>query len=91
MNPEKVYLTDTGFIIRQGRKPTQAIQVCWELTDRNEKRESAGLVNACPSLGLTSGIILTYDQDNTLEKDGVTISVRPVREWLLEGGMDKIT
>ena len=91
MNSKKAFLTDTGFIIRQGRKPTQAIQVCCELTGRSEKREIASLVSACPSLGLTSGIILTFDQDKTLEKDGVKISVRPVREWLLEAGMDKIT
>jgi predicted AAA+ superfamily ATPase len=61
-----------------------AIQVCWELTGRNEKREIAGLVGACSSLGLTSGIILTYDQDEAREMDELKISVRPVWKWLLE-------
>ena len=54
---------ECDFIIKQGLKPTHAIQVCWELTTRNEKREIAGLVDACSSLGLTSGIILTYIQE----------------------------
>jgi len=82
---------ECDFIIKQGRKPTQAIQVCWELTSRNEKREIAGLVEACTSLGLTSGTILTYAQDEAIEKDGLKIPVRPVWEWLLEADMNKIT
>jgi predicted AAA+ superfamily ATPase len=75
---------ECDFIIKQGRKPMHAIQVCWELTGRNEKREIAGLVGACSSLGLTSGIILTYDQDEAREMDELKISVRPVWKWLLE-------
>lgn len=74
---------ECDFIIKQGRKPTQAIQVTWELTARNEKREVAGLVEACIFLGLTSGTILTYTQEKTLEKDGLKISVLPVWKWLL--------
>jgi predicted AAA+ superfamily ATPase len=65
---------ECDFIIKQGGKPTHAIQVCWELTTRNEKREMAGLMDACGSLGLTSGTILTYDQDERREKDGLKIS-----------------
>jgi predicted AAA+ superfamily ATPase len=75
---------ECDFIIKQGRRPTYAIQVCWELTGRNEKREIAGLVEACRSLGLTSGIILTYVQDEERDKDGLKISVLPVWKWLLE-------
>jgi len=51
---------ECDFIIKQGPRPTQAIQVCWELTDQNERRELAGLVDACKFLDLRSGIILTY-------------------------------
>lgn len=74
---------ECDFIIKQGRKPTHALQVCWELTTRNEKREIAGLVDACGTLGLNSGIILTYAQDEEREKDGLKISVLPVWKWLL--------
>lgn len=75
---------ECDFIIKHGHKPTHAIQVCWELTSRNEKREMAGLVDACGSLGMTSGTILTYDQDEARQMDGLGISVRPVWKWLLE-------
>ncbi|MEA3360223.1 MAG: ATP-binding protein [Thermodesulfobacteriota bacterium] len=82
---------ECDFIIKQGLKPTHAIQVCWELTTRNEKREIAGLVDACSSLGLNSGIILTYAQEEEREKDGLKISVLPLWKWLLEGDVAKTT
>jgi len=75
---------ECDFIIKQGPRPTHAIQVCWDLTDRNEKREVAGLVDACGLLNLTSGTILTYAQDEKREKNGLKISVLPVYKWLLE-------
>ena len=78
---------ECDFIIKQGRKPIHAIQACWELTTRNEKREISGLVEACGSLGLTHGIILTYDQDEDREYKELKISVRPVWKWLLETEM----
>ncbi len=75
---------ECDFIIKQGNKPAHAIQVCWELNSRNEKREIAGLFEACSSLNLTSGIILTYAQEDEREKEGMKISVIPVWKWLLE-------
>ena len=81
---------ECDFIIKQGHKPKQAIQVCWELTSRNEKREIAGLVDACGSFGLTSGTILTYAQEEEVDKDGLKISVQPVWRWLLEAEMTEI-
>ena len=82
---------ECDFIIKQGRMPMHAIQVCWELSDRNEKRELAGLIDACSSLKLTSGIILTYAQDEEREKDGLKISVLPVWKWLLEAEITDAT
>jgi predicted AAA+ superfamily ATPase len=82
---EKYYFKENrecDFVLKQGTKPTQAIQVCWELTNQNEKRELAGLTTACHSLGLSSGLILTNDQHQEMEKDGIRISARPVWRWL---------
>ncbi|MEW5909534.1 MAG: ATP-binding protein [Thermodesulfobacteriota bacterium] len=80
---------ECDFITLQGRKPVLAIQVCWELTSRNEKREMAGIVEACSALDLKSGIILTYDQEEKREKSGLKISVQPVWKWLLNIDMAK--
>jgi len=82
---------ECDFIIKQGPKPTYAIQVCWELTDRNEKRELAGLVDACSLLNLTSGTILTYAQEEEREKNRLKISVLPVWKWLLEPDVAETT
>lgn len=75
---------ECDFIIRKGRKTLNAVQVCWELTDRNVKREITGLSEACQSLDLDSGTILTYAQDEQRENGGLKISVLPVWRWLLE-------
>lgn len=75
---------ECDFVVKEGRNPAHAIQVCWELTTRNEKRELAGLKEACKALELRSGIILTYDQEQEWEANGIKIAVMPVWKWLLE-------
>jgi len=74
---------ECDFVVKQGPRATHAIQVCWELTKRNEKREVAGLVDGCSTLGLRSGVILTYAQEEEREANGLRISVSPVWKWLL--------
>jgi predicted AAA+ superfamily ATPase len=74
---------ECDFIVKQGPRPTHAIQVCWELTKRNEKRELAGITEACNSLNLLSGVILTYAQEEEREVKGLKVSVLPVWKWLL--------
>ena len=74
---------ECDFIVKQGTRPTHAIQVCWELTGRNEKRELAGIVDACRSLDIPSGVILTHDREEEREINGLNVSVLPVWKWLL--------
>ena len=127
MNPKKVYLSDTGFlmlgtpfsenrgqflenavaielfrrghemfyfkgkqecdfILKEGTRPREAIQVCWELRPQNEKREIQGLTEAMTVLKLQKGTILTYTQEETRKVSGQTISIYPVWKWLLNQG-----
>lgn len=74
---------ECDFIVKKGPRPTHAIQVCWELTRLNEKREIAGLRDACRSLNLPSGVILTYAQEEEREVKGLRVSVLPAWKWLL--------
>ena len=76
------------FIVKQGPRPTHAIQVCWELTERNEKREFNGIADALKSLDLPSAMILTYAQEEDREVNGRRVSVLPVWKWLLAGKKD---
>jgi predicted AAA+ superfamily ATPase len=74
---------ECDFVIKKGTKPIHVIEVCWELKALNEKREFIGLFEAYRSLGLKSSVILTYDQEEEHEKEGLKISVFPVWKWLL--------
>lgn len=74
---------ECDFIVKQGQRPVNAIQVCWELNERNEKREFEGLSEACRELDLNSGLILTYAQEEERKANGLTASVLPVWKWLL--------
>ncbi len=86
MNKEIYYHKDKhecDFLTKEGNRITQAIQVCYDLNDENEKRELKGLVEACKSHKLKKGLLLTYDQEDTFTKDGIKIEVKPVWKWLL--------
>jgi len=74
---------ECDFILSRERRPAEAIQVCWELSNRNEKRELAGLTEAAKTLGVEKLLILTFDQRDTVEFAGAAVRVLPVWEWLL--------
>jgi len=74
---------ECDFIVKQGPRSMHAIQVCWELTKRNEKRELNGIADALKSIDLVSGMILTYAQEEEREVNGRRVSVLPVWKWLL--------
>lgn len=74
---------ECDFIIKEGMRPKVAIQVCWELTPKNELRESKGLQEAMNAFRIDEGIILTNDEEKELIFDGVRIRVMPVWRWLL--------
>jgi len=74
---------ECDFIVQGDRRATRAIQVCWELTPRNEKRELAGLAETHRSLGVEQAMVLTYAQRDSRVLDGLDVVVRPVWEWLL--------
>ena len=53
----------------------EVVQVCWELTDDNWKREFDGLASAMRRFGLSKGVIVTYVQDDEAVRDGCEIAV----------------
>ncbi|GAI65353.1 unnamed protein product, partial [marine sediment metagenome] len=57
-------------------------QVCFELNEKNRKREIDGLVECCNRLGKTEGVILTNDQEKKMKVKSVDIKVLPVWKWL---------
>ena len=74
---------ECDFIVKTGLKPEMAVQVCWELTTKNEAREFKGLQEAMNVLDIDEGFILTNDEERELTLDGAKIRIMPVWKWLL--------
>ena len=84
---EVFYYSDKNecdFIIVNKRKVENAIQVCYELNEKNKEREIKGLVEAMDKFKLKKGLILTFDQEEEINIDKKKILIKPVWKWLLE-------
>jgi len=75
---------ECDFVIKEGTKISQAIQVCHELHDENKERELSGLLEACKTHKHKTGLLLTRDQEEEFIQEGIKIFVKPVWKWLLE-------
>lgn len=62
----------------------EAIQVCYELNEGNREREIRGLSAAMKETRAKKAIILTLEQEEEIRQKGITITVRPLWQWLLE-------
>lgn len=72
------------FVIKQGQKPTELIQVSWDVKGgAARRREERALQCAMEELNVDSGIILTEDEETSLEKNGKVIKYVPIWNWLL--------
>jgi len=75
---------ECDFVIREGNKITEAIQVCYNLTKDNKDREIKGVIEAMDKFKLKEGSIFTYDQEEEIKIKNKKISVKPVWKWLLK-------
>ncbi len=76
-------IQECDFILQEGRYPSEAWQVCWEVTPRNEQRELKGLYEAMRRHKIPKGGILTYDQEEGRTINGKDVPLIPVWKWLL--------
>jgi len=75
---------ECDFVIKDKLKIIEAIQVCFDFNEKNEKRELNGLLEAMKKFDLKKGAILTYDQEKELKIEDKTITIKPVWKWLLD-------
>jgi len=78
---------ECDFIIKDKQNNLSAIQVCKNLgkpESPTSQREIRGLLDACKSYDLDSGLILTYDEEGKETIDGINIIIKPIWKWLLE-------
>jgi len=86
-NGEIFYYEEDGecdFIIQEGNNVEKAVQVTESLSQNNRDREIDGMIEALENFDLEKGLILTEDSQETIEKEGKTIEIKPVWYWLLE-------
>jgi len=74
---------ECDFVIKEGIKIKEAIQICYELNEENKKREITGLKEAMDYYKLNEGKIITYSQEEELIIDKKRILVKPLWKWLL--------
>lgn len=65
-------------------KEKQAIQVCYDLNQKNRERETKGLLEALNKIKAKQGLILTLDQKEQTTKENKKITIKPAWQWLLE-------
>ncbi|MDP2890818.1 MAG: ATP-binding protein [Bacteroidota bacterium] len=76
---------ECDFLIRQGIKITNAIQVCYSFdTPETKARELNGLIEAMKAYSLTGGSILTNDTEENIAVEELDIQVVPVWKWILQ-------
>ncbi len=73
---------ECDFVIKKGTRITDAIQVCYFLTEENKERELKGLIEAMEKFDLKEGLIFTYNQEDKLRIEKRNIKIIPVWKWL---------
>ncbi len=71
---------ECDFIVKS-ESEKKAIQVCFEISDQNQKREINGLREAMEDLKIENGTIITYNQEMNVEG----ISVLPFWKYFFKG------
>jgi len=75
--------SECDFLVQEGLKVTEAIQVAWTVDKTNLQREIRGLQEAMLIHDLDTGMLITYDADDTHDIPG-NIKIFPAWQWLLE-------
>lgn len=75
---------ECDFIVTKNKKVLQAVQVCYDLNEKNREREFNGLLAALEQFDMKEGLILTSGQSEKIKMKGKRIIIKPVWKWLLE-------
>lgn len=76
---------EVDFVIKNGTKVNELIQVCWDVSDHETKRrEVKSLVKAMEEFKLKEGLVLTSDFEGEEKIKGKQILYKPLWKWLLK-------
>ncbi len=89
---DEVYYYNTGnklevdFLCRKGQD-FYAIQVSYNISDPETRNRELKAISRCVrEMGLSNGLILTYNEEGHEVSDGVNIDIMPVWKYLLTAG-----
>ena len=75
---------ECDFVLQHEDIVLQLIQVCWQMEDAETRaREIAGLLEARKVTHCDNLSIITHQQEETIQQDGLTIHVVPAWKWML--------
>lgn len=74
---------ECDFLIKEGMKIKEAIQVCYEFNEENREREISGLLEAINQFKLKEGLLITENEEREETVEGKKINYVPLWKWLL--------
>ena len=80
----KTATNQVDFVIADGGKPVELIQVCYDISsEKTRNREINGLIAGANSLKCKNLTLVTFDTAETVTVGGHTINIVPAIDWLL--------
>ena len=79
---------EVDFITKKGKKISDAIQVCWNMSDpKTKEREIMPLVEACTQLRIKRATIITEETEKEENIGGIKVKYVPLWLWLTNSGL----
>lgn len=76
---------EVDFLVKEGLKTKEIIQVCWDIEDKKTKeREVTGLLSALKEFKLRRGLVITEDFEGEETFGSIKIKYMPLWIWLLQ-------
>ena len=69
---------ECDFVVQRGERVSELVQVCWTLNEENMEREVGGLLAASTVTNCKQCKIITFCQQQTIEREGIRIEVLPI-------------
>ena len=67
---------ETDFVVREGRAVKRLINVCWDLTEENKKREIGGLDESMKKFGLKESELITLGYEDKIKTPSGTVQIK---------------
>jgi predicted AAA+ superfamily ATPase len=75
---------ECDFLVFENNQNKQIVQVCYQLNDENFDREYQGLLEAMQFFNVNEGLIVTLEQQDEFEQDGMKVKIVRLWDYLME-------